>query len=75
MSGGARPPRGLPKELNERQKAVLKVIAHGGSQADAALKLGISKATVTDELTKARHILCAKTTIHAIVLAVCSGDI
>lgn len=65
---------GMPR-LTAREREVMRWIAAGKRQADAALLLGLSERTVENHLRRVRRRLGAATTAEAIRIAIRSGEI
>lgn len=61
--------------LSAREREVMRWIAAGKRQADAAQLLGLSERTVENHLRRIRHRLGASTTAEAIRVAVAGGEI
>lgn len=61
--------------LSPREREVLRWIAAGRRQADAAQLLGLSERTVENHLRRIRHRLGVSTTAEAIRVTVSSGEI
>ena len=61
--------------LSAREREVMRRIAAGKRQADAAQLLGLSERTVEIHLRRIRHRLGASTTVEAIRVAVARGEI
>ena len=57
-------------ELSQRERAVLRLIARGYTGPETAKTLHVSPATVKTQLRVARARLGAKTTAHAVGIAV-----
>lgn len=64
-----------PSRLSPREREVMRWIAAGKRQADAAQLLGLSERTVENHLRRIRHRLGAATTAEAIRLALGTGEI
>ncbi len=64
-----------PVMLSPREREVMRWIAAGKRQVDAASLLGLSERTVENHLRRIRHRLGASTTAEAIRIAVSSGEI
>lgn len=64
-----------PSRLSPREREVMRWIAAGKRQADAARLLGLSERTVENHLRRIRHRLGATTTAEAIRLALGTGEI
>lgn len=56
--------------LSQRERAVLRLIAHGFTGPETAKKLHVSPTTVKTQLRIARARLGARTTAHAVGIAV-----
>lgn len=61
--------------LTRREIECLRWLAQGESAKTAAFRLGITKKTVEHYIASAKHKLGAKTSIHAVVLAMKQGII
>ncbi len=59
--------------LTTREAQVLSLTAQGNTRRDVAVALQIGEETVKAHLDKARRKLGAKTTPHAIALAIAAG--
>lgn len=64
-------PTTLP--LNDRQAAILQLVADGHTNDEIATKLHFSPRTIKGDLEATRNLLGAKTTPHAIALAYEAG--
>lgn len=64
-----------PTRLSPREREVIRWIAAGKRQADAARLLGLSERSVENHLRRIRHRLGASTTAEAIRLALGAGEI
>lgn len=68
-------PRTGSARLSPREREVMRWIAAGRKQADAAALLGLSERTVENHLRRIRHRLGAATTPEALRIALASGEI
>jgi DNA-binding CsgD family transcriptional regulator len=59
--------------LTERETQVLTTLAHGMNSSEAGVLLGIAPDTVRQLAGNARRVLRAKTTPHAVALALRAG--
>lgn len=57
-----------PVHLSARQVEVLKHVAHGFSDGEIGLKLGISPLTVREHVRRSKQVLGARNRAHLIVL-------
>jgi len=64
-----------PTPLNQRQRDILRLAALGQTDEVIAQTLGISARTVRWHLQRARRVLQATNTTHAVALAVSRGYI
>lgn len=62
-----------PLFLSPRQREVLAAAAQGQTGRETATRLGISRATVRGHLVSARARLHARSTCHAVALAIKGG--
>ena len=61
------------QDLSPRERETIAVLASGGNRAEVGKKLGISEHTVRDHIVSARNKLGARSTMHAVALAVSQG--
>lgn len=59
--------------LSPREQEAMAVLASGGSRAEVAKRMGISEHTVRDHIVSARNKLGARSTMHAVAIAVSLG--
>lgn len=64
-----------PRSLSRREREVMRWIASGRKQSDAALLLGLSERTVENHLRRIRKRLGASSTAQAVLIAVQAGEI
>jgi DNA-binding CsgD family transcriptional regulator len=57
-----------PVRLSDRQVEVLEHVAHGRSDGEIGLELGISALTVREHVRRSKHVLGARNRVHLIVL-------
>jgi DNA-binding NarL/FixJ family response regulator len=57
-----------PLELSARQVEVLGRVAHGLTDGEIGLELGISALTVREHVRRSKHVLGARNRVHLIVL-------
>jgi DNA-binding CsgD family transcriptional regulator len=57
-----------PLELSPRQVEVLGRVAHGLTDGEIGLELGISALTVREHVRRSKHVLGARNRVHLIVL-------
>lgn len=62
-------------QLTERERTVMRWMAAGKRQAEAASLMGISERTVENHLRRVRRRLGASTTAEAVRMAIRAGDI
>jgi DNA-binding CsgD family transcriptional regulator len=73
MVSALRSARELPDVLTARETSALNAASHGMNRDDSAVLLGISSETVKSHLTACRRKLRARTTTHAVALAIRRG--
>lgn len=69
------PGSAVPGRLSEREREVLLWVARGLSDAEIAAELGVRKESVVSRIKSARARLGAVSRVHAVWLAVCSGQL